>query len=176
MAETQENIYILGKHLIRSMGDSELVRLLGVEEIPYYPTDLEKLAEEIAREKSIQLIEINNEFDDFGWAYWYERKGENQGSELNYYLECYTGIEGGPKIPIKKAKKRFKKRMTKGEFHETLVLSENSKTQLFVMRAPNLNLEPGRYSVTINDLRFKNQTIGDIKFYLSQKYPLNFQD
>ncbi|RLE46447.1 hypothetical protein DRJ22_01920 [Candidatus Woesearchaeota archaeon] len=56
--------------------------------------------------------------------------------------------------------------MTKKEFHEGLVLFENSKIQLFVMRAPNLDLKPGKYNVTINNTDFDNLTIEEIK----QKY------
>ncbi len=56
--------------------------------------------------------------------------------------------------------------MTKKEFHEGLVLFEDSNIILHILRAPNLDLKPGKYNVTINNTDFDNLTIEEIK----QKY------
>ena len=157
------------------MGESELVKLLGVEEIPYYPTDLEKFAEEIALEKNIQLIEINNKLDKNGWAYWYEKKGECGKYSLCYTLECFIGnVDIGPTIPITEAKEKFKKLMAKKEFHEGLALFENAHMILHIHYAPNLNLEPEEYVASINSTKFSSVTIENIKlsYSLSQKNSL----
>ena len=59
MAETQENIYIPEKHLIRDMGEID-VKILGTEEMPHQPSELEQFIYEFARERNVELKEEEN--------------------------------------------------------------------------------------------------------------------
>ena len=145
------------KACVASMGDVELVRILGTDDMPHKPTELEAFVNEIAAKYKVQL---KTEWDGMqvgSWMYCYSRKGKKGSFEINYDFLCFAAQEGED-IPVEQAVSIIKENLAKGEFEENLQL-ENGHNSLLILAGENLGVKHGDYSVHEN-----HKWIGDYDF------------
>ncbi len=165
MAETQENIYIPGKQLIKDMGESKIIKILKSEEIR--PTELEKFAEEVAEKWNLDFKEVYNGMQVGSWMYCYSREGKNGLYEINYDFLCFAEQEG-VEIPVEQAVKRIEENLAKNYFGEDLWLQDKYK-RLYIRQAPNL-IEPGKYTVRENGKHIGKYNLKQLRILFSQVF------
>lgn len=129
----------------------ELIQILGTDEMPHKPTELEKLAEEIAQNHLLDFKMKENGMNEWGWEYYYGRFSESRKYKVYYDFHVFTGIEGGPVIPFEKAKQIFIGNMESKKYQETLFFHRGDRISFSVMYDSKLNLADGKYAVNFSN-------------------------
>lgn len=125
----------------------DIIQILGTADVPHNKSDIEKLAEEIAQNHSIQFDVQENGLVEQGWLYYYGRKGENKNCAVMYDLHYFLGPEDGPAIAFEEAKKKIILQKNSGDYEEQLSFFRDHRISFSIMYSPNFKLESGKYAV-----------------------------
>ncbi len=130
---------------------TKLIKILGTEDVPHNPTELEMLAEEVAQNHGLELAVKENGLVEQGWLYYYGRKGENNEFTLMYDLYYFTGIEAGPIIPFEEAKQKIRLYKKSGNYEEQFSFFRGERLSFSVLYNNNIKPEHGKYFVMFGD-------------------------
>lgn len=149
-----------------SMGDVELVRILGTDNTPHKPTELESFVDEIAAKNRVDLKTDRDGMQVGSWVYEYRRKGKRDSFEIEYELLCFAAQEG-EEIPVEQAVNTIKENLAKRVFDENLWVQDKS-SRLYILRAPWI--EAGRYSASENGRTIGRYDLKKLRILVSQVF------
>ena len=152
----KRNVYIPRKQSVTSMGETGVIKIPGTDSLQRVPTELEYLAESLARERNIILEETNNGLNPVSLKYYFKRQASREGLYLAYDITCHCDVNSKN---LDEAILQFRQMMGKGDFDEGLFL-KNGKTGSSVIKS---EVTPqGKYSVVKGNNHYGHFTLNQV--------------